>query len=57
MVAVLGGTLFPVLIRETYAYQFDLLNNGATAAMALIILAISIAATFFILRVPQGATI
>lgn len=60
MVAALGGTLFPVLMGETYAYQFDLLNNGAAAAMALILLAISIAATLVILRVlrvPKGATI
>lgn len=60
VVAALGGTLFPVLMGETYAYQFDLLNNGAAAAMALIILAISIAATLVILRVlrvPKGATI
>jgi multiple sugar transport system permease protein len=49
VVAALGGTLFPVLMGETYAYQFDLLNNGAAAAMALIILAISIAATLVIL--------
>ncbi|MBO9467873.1 sugar ABC transporter permease [Tropicibacter sp. R15_0] len=60
VVAALGGTLFPVLMGETYAYQFDLLNNGAAAAMALIILAISIAFTLIImraLRVPKGATI
>lgn len=60
VVAALGGTLFPVLMGETYAYQFDLLNNGAAAAMALIILAISITATLVILRalrVPKGATI
>lgn len=60
VVAALGGTLFPVLMGETYAYQFDLLNNGAAAAMALIILAISIVATLVILRalrVPKGATI
>lgn len=60
VVAALGGTLFPVLMSETYAYQFDLLNSGAAAAMALIILGISIAATLVILRalrVPKGATI
>ena len=60
VVAALGGTLFPVLMGETYAYQFDLLNSGAAAAMALVILAISIAATLVILRalrVPKGATI
>ncbi len=60
VVQALGGTLFPVLMGETYAYQFDLLNSGAAAAMALIILVISIAATLVILRVlrvPKGATI
>ncbi|MEX0350770.1 MAG: carbohydrate ABC transporter permease [Paracoccaceae bacterium] len=58
VVAALGGTLFPVLMGETYAYQFDLLDGGAAAAMALIILAISIAFTLVILRalrVPKGA--
>lgn len=60
VVVALGGTLFPVLMGETYAYQFDLMNSGAAAAVALIILAISIAFTLIILRalrVPKGATI
>lgn len=60
VVAALGGTLFPVLMGETYAYQFDLLNSEAAAAMALIILAISIGFTLIILRilrVPKGASI
>ncbi|MCR9061990.1 MAG: sugar ABC transporter permease [Rhodobacteraceae bacterium] len=60
VVQALGGTLFPVLMGQTYEYQFDLLNSGAAAAMALIILVISIAFTLVImhvLRVPKGATI
>lgn len=60
VVAALGGTLFPVLMGETYAYQFDLLDSGAAAAIALVILAISIAFTLVILRalrVPKGAQI
>jgi len=60
VVAALGGTLFPVLMGETYAYQFDLLNSGGAAAIALIILAISIGFTLIILRalrVPKGASI
>lgn len=60
VVQALGGTLFPVLMGETYAYQFELSNSGAAAALALIILAISVAATLVImraLRVPKGATI
>jgi multiple sugar transport system permease protein len=60
VVEALGGTLFPVLMGETYAYQFDLQNNNAAAAVALVILAISIAFTLAILRilrVPKGARI
>jgi multiple sugar transport system permease protein len=60
VVIALGGSLFPVLMAETFAYQFDLLNSGAAAAIALIILAISIGFTLIILRllrVPKGATI
>ena len=60
VVQALGGTLFPVLMSETYAYQFELLNGSAAAAVALIILGISIASTLVILRVlrvPKGATI
>ncbi|QIE43251.1 carbohydrate ABC transporter permease [Meridianimarinicoccus aquatilis] len=60
VVAALGGTLFPVLMGQTYSYQFDLLNSGAAAAMALIILGISIGFTLIILRilrVPKGASI
>lgn len=60
VVAALGGTLFPVLMGETYDYQFNLLNSGGAAAIALIILGISIVATLVILRalrVPKGATI
>lgn len=60
VVAALGGTLFPVLMGEIYAYQFDLQNSGAAAALALIVLGISIAFTLVILRalrVPKGATI
>ncbi len=60
VVAALGGTLFPVLMGEIYAYQFDLQNSGAAAALALIVLGISIVFTLVILRalrVPKGATI
>jgi multiple sugar transport system permease protein len=58
VVAALGGTLFPVMMGQTFEYQFDLLNSPAAAAMALIILAISIGFTLVILRilrVPKGA--
>lgn len=60
VVQAIGGTLFPVLMSETFNYQFELLNGGAAAAIALIILAISIGFTILILRllrVPKGATI
>ena len=60
VVQAIGGTLFPVLMSETFNYQFELLNGGAAAAVALIILAISIAFTVVILRllrVPKGARI
>lgn len=60
VVQALGGTLFPVLMGETFIYQFELLNGGGAAAIALIILAISIAFTLVILRitrVPKGARI
>lgn len=60
VVAALGGTLFPVLMGETYAYQFDLLNSNAAAALAMIILVLSVGFTLIILyalRVPKGARI
>ena len=60
VVQAIGGTLFPVLMSETFNYQFELLNGGAAAAIALIILAISIGFTVLILRllrVPKGATV
>lgn len=60
VVIALGGSQFPVLMSEIYSYQFDLQNSGAAAALALIVLAISIVFTLIILRalrVPKGATI
>ncbi len=58
VVIALGGTLFPVLMGATYEYQFALQNSGAAAAVALVILGISILFTLFflwVLRVPKGA--
>jgi len=60
VVAALGGTTMPVLMGETYQWQFALQDRSVAAAYALVILAISIAATLFYLRalrVPKGATI
>ena len=60
VVTALGGTTLPVLMGETYNWQFTLQDRNVAAAYALVILAISIAATLFflrVLRVPKGATI
>jgi multiple sugar transport system permease protein len=58
VVMALGGTTFPVLMGETYHWQFALHDRGVAAAYAIVILAISIAFTLLILRllhVPKGA--
>lgn len=60
VVAALGGTNFPVLMGETYNWQFELQDGNVAAAYALVILAISIAFTLLILRVlrvPKGAQV
>jgi len=60
VVVALGGTTLPVLVGETYNWQFNLRDPNVAAAYALVILAISIAATLVylrVLRVPKGATI
>ncbi|MCT4334617.1 sugar ABC transporter permease [Paracoccus sp. YLB-12] len=60
VVAALGGTSLPVLMGETYHWQFALQDRGVAAAFAIVILAISIAATLVImraLRVPKEARI
>lgn len=60
VVTALGGTTLPVLMGETYNWQFTLQDRKVAAAYALVILAISIAATLLflrVLRVPKGATI
>jgi multiple sugar transport system permease protein len=57
VVAVLSGTQFPVLMGETYEWQFTLQDGSVAAAYAMVILAISIVSTVFFLRVlrtPQG---
>jgi multiple sugar transport system permease protein len=58
VVMALGGTNFPVLMGETYHWQFALHDRGVAAAYAMVILAISIAFTLLILRllnVPREA--
>jgi multiple sugar transport system permease protein len=58
VVAALAGTQFPVLMGETYHWQFTLQDRGVAAAFAMLILAISIAFTLlllYLLRVPKEA--
>jgi multiple sugar transport system permease protein len=60
VVVALGGTTLPVLVGETFNWQFTLQDRNVAAAFALVILAISIAATLVFLRVlrtPKGATV
>jgi multiple sugar transport system permease protein len=60
VVSALGGTTLPVLMGETYQWQFALQDRSVASAYAMVILAISIIATLFflrVLRVPKGATI
>jgi multiple sugar transport system permease protein len=57
VVAVLSGTQFPVLMGETYEWQFTMQDGSVAAAYAMVILAISILSTVFFLRVlrtPEG---
>lgn len=58
VVAALGGINLPVLMGETYNWQFDLQDRNVAAAYAMVILGISIAFTLFFLRtlrVPREA--
>jgi len=60
VVVALGGTTLPVLVGETFNWQFALNDRNVAAAFALVILAISIAATLVflhVLRSPKGATV
>ena len=57
VVAVLSGTQFPVLMGETYEWQFTMQDGSVAAAYAMVILGISIVSTAFFLRVlrtPEG---
>ena len=60
VVIALAGTNLPVLMGETYQWEFTLQDRGVAAAYAMLILVISIAATLvflYTLRVPKGARI
>lgn len=51
VVVALGGTQFPVLMGETYHWQFTMQDRGVAAAFAMVILAISVAFTLLLLKV------
>jgi multiple sugar transport system permease protein len=58
VVMALGGTQFPVLMGETYQWQFALQDRGVAASYAMVILGISVAFTLLILKllhVPKEA--
>lgn len=60
VVVALGGTTLPVLMGETYQWQFALKDANVAAAYAMVILAVSILATLFFLvtlRTPKGSTL
>lgn len=57
VVVALSGTQYPVLMGETYTWQFTLQDPNVAAAYAMVILAVSILSTVFYLRVlrtPEG---
>jgi multiple sugar transport system permease protein len=49
VVAALAGTNLPVLMGQTYEWQFTLQDRNVAAALAFVILAISIGFTLFYL--------
>lgn len=58
VVMALAGSNMPMLMSETYQWEFSLHDSGVAACYALVILAISVAATLVylrVLRVPKGA--
>ena len=54
VVYALGGRNFPVLVGEAYVWQNDNQNYGVAAAYAVLIMAISLAATAVYLRVLRA---
>jgi multiple sugar transport system permease protein len=50
VVAALAGTQFPVLVGETYQWQFTLQDHKVASAYALLILVISVGITLFYVR-------
>ena len=60
VVVALGGTTLPVLMGETFQWQFQLQDRGVAAAYAMVILGLSVAFSLVVLRllhVPKGARI
>ena len=60
VVVALGGTTLPVLMGETFQWQFQLNDRGVAAAYAMVILGLSVAFSLVVLRllhVPKGARI
>ena len=60
IVLSLGGRNFPVLVSEAFNWQYDNQDYGVAAAYAVVVMAISLAATMVYLRVlrtPHGATV
>lgn len=51
VVVALGGRNLPVLVGEAYAWQNDYQNSGVASAYAVLILAFSLGATLFYLKV------
>jgi multiple sugar transport system permease protein len=51
VVVALGGRNLPVLVGEAYAWQSDYQDPGVAAAYAVVILAVSLLATWIYLRV------
>jgi multiple sugar transport system permease protein len=56
VVAVLAGNNLPVLMGETYSWQFDLRDHKVASAYAIVILAISLAFTVFFLWALRDRT-
>ncbi len=60
VVVALGGTTLPVLMGETYHWQFAMNDRNVAAAYAMVILGVSVLSTLVflrLLRTPKGATI
>lgn len=60
VVVALGGTTLPVLMGETFQWQFLLNDRGVASAYAMVILGLSVAFSLVVLKllhVPKGARV